>query len=158
CEIYRGFRNAIANYASTDPGGLKHHWLEGWGAKVTLLLQVDETGGLSPVVTFNTPYANALRTFPTGTVTTPQSFARGGSASLTSKETRKETITSTYAYPDLGKELAPPPSGSCANEAGILIHSDLKIGDFIDSKAFLAGVPGAVGTPTAPPYSAFTDE
>src|SRR5262249_27411024 len=25
-------------------------------------------------------------------------------------------------------------------------------------KAFLAGVPGAVGTTTAPPYSAFTDE
>jgi hypothetical protein len=88
------------------------------------------------------PFENAIAHFPNGNVTTPQSFALGLGLQFSADATRKETIGFTYSFADLLSDR--DIKGDCDNENGVLIHSDLKIGQFIVNKAFLAKVPGSV--------------
>jgi hypothetical protein len=145
CELHKGVQDALINYADKDSGKGEVDWLKGWGAKVTFTLTVDEKGGVSPGLTFVSPYEISSQTV---------SLGLGGS--LSSEATRKETIGYTFAFSDL---LKGTPIKECSNENGTVIHSDLKISEFIDSKAFLARVPGSVSANSdKAPYSTFSDQ
>jgi hypothetical protein len=169
CEIYNGFAKAINGVKENDETlrGAGKYWLESWGAQVTLTLQADETGGITPIVGFNAPYANKILNFPNGAVTIAQSFSLGIGANASSHATRKEAIGFTYAFADLNAHYNAPktpgaiagwdrktpwvdgapwdgtrplPIRQCANAGGHLLYSDLKIVDFVNAKAEITTV------------------
>jgi hypothetical protein len=123
---------------------------EAWGTSVTLTIQVDEQGGLSPGVSTVEPFKNAISVFPTaqgGNVVTPQNFTFGIGANASAHATRSETIQFTYANYALlenakhwDAEYSTAPEGiSCAEGLnGVMIESDLAIDQFIMDKAFIA--------------------
>lgn len=158
CELHIGVQNFLDSRLGESPRG---QFIRDWGAQVQLKIQVDEMSGLTPGVTLNTPFENSIKTFPIGgNVTTPQSFALGLGASGTAHATRVETISFTYSFRDLLAEPLPQ-GGQCNYENGILIQSDLKIGQFIFDKMVIAtapGVPEAFITKTASPFSVFSDD
>lgn len=159
CELHKAVQDTLAEYSYSGPNsGNGIDWLRSWGAKVSFGLTVDEKGGLNPGLTFIEPIETKLFKFPTGTVTAPQSFSFGLGLQASSDATRKETIGFTYAFQDLLKER--PIDGPCDNENGVLINSDLKIGEFISNKAFIAKVPGTVEAqkPGDSPFTTFTYE
>jgi hypothetical protein len=145
CELHKGVQDTLNDplFSSAAPvPGNSINWLRTWGAKVTLELTVDEKGSLNPGISLVEPFsAPSKGLFSLG-------IGVGGSADAT----RKETIGFQYAFADLLAEG--DINGPCANEKGILIHSDLKIGDFIKNKAFVARVPGTIVSP----YTAFNYE
>jgi hypothetical protein len=153
CELHKGVQDALAHQAVL---GYRVDWLKTWGAKVTLTLTADEKGGLAPGLTYSTPYDSVVKKLASGDMTIPQSFSLAVGASASADATRKEAIGFTYAFSDLLNER---PIQTCDNENGVVIHSDLKIGDFINSKVFIASIPGSVGEgSSASPYSTFSDE
>jgi len=160
CELHKGLQETLAQYGQNGPYyGNSIDWIRKWGAKVTLTLTVDEKGGLNPGLTFFAPMANRVFTFNSGgPVTRAQNFTLGLGLQASADATRKEAIGFTYSFADLLAEN--PIRGKCDNENGILIHSDLKIGEFIENKAFVAKVPGSVTTAKAgeSPYSTFSYE
>jgi hypothetical protein len=144
CELTKVVQEAVDKYDPDTPGMFKQErWLRSWGALVTFKLTVDEKSGLGPSVNF-TP------------IPSPFSLALG--ASGTADATRTETIAFSYAFSDLLKENKRHPLRSCTeNENGVFIKSDLKIGQFIENKTFVASVPGTtLNPPTASPYSTFS--
>jgi hypothetical protein len=158
CELHKGVQDTLANSGKGAFSGKSVDWLNKWGAKVTLALTVDEKGGLNPGLTFMQPMQNEMFKFPTGNVTQSQSFSLGLGIQASSDATRKETIGFTYAFADLLKKK--PITEACSDENGMLINSDLKIGQFIENKAFIAKVPGTVNPSKKgdSPFSAFTYE
>jgi hypothetical protein len=128
----------------------------GWGALVTLKLQVQDQSGLNPGVSLTKPLENAIFKFPSGgNVTSPQSFSLGLGLTAGATATRVETISFTYVFSDIISE-----KGDCKKlETGLMIESDLKIEQFITDKATIA-VTGeaASGNRNFPPYSAFQDD
>jgi hypothetical protein len=149
CELTLGVHDTIAYF---DGGGLHNNieWLTGWGATVNLKISVDEKSALTPGVTLMDPLQNVITKFPTGNVTSPQSISVGLGVSGSADATRAETIAFTYAFSDLLAEYKRHPIASCSeNERGVMIMSDLKIGQFIFNKAFIASIPGSV-EPNAP--------
>ena len=163
CEIHSGLQRVLAANAPKptkevpNPGN-PVDWIRDWGAKVTLALTVDVKGSTNPGVSFLQPLENELFRFSKGgTVTAPQSFALGVGLTASSDATRKETIGFTYSFKDLLAEKHV--TDRCDNEDGILVHSDLKIQEFMTTKAFLARVPGTLGPPSKPgPFTNFTYE
>jgi hypothetical protein len=144
CELHKGIQDTMAMLKSTGryPGN-DIDWLLQQGALVSLKLTVDEKSALSPGVTLNKVLPNAVTTFPVGgNVTTGQSFSLGLGASSSLDATRIETVAFTYSFADLMAEK--PIENPCENEDGVLIQSNLKIGQFILNKMFLAKVPGSV--------------
>jgi hypothetical protein len=150
CEITLGYLNAVQKIG---PGPLHNDisWFDGWGATATLKLTVDEKSSLSPGLSVTKPFENVITTFPTGgNVTSPQSFSFGLGLSGSADATRIETISFTYSFKDLLREYRAHPFSSCKeHEKGIMIQSDLKIGQFIYDKLFIASVPGTI-EPNAP--------
>ena len=148
CEIHLGVQDALAN---PMPNGNSIAWLKDWAAKVSMTLTVDEKGALAPGLTFSSPFEKASQTF---------SMDLGAAAST--QATRKETIQFTYAFDDLLNEGKI--KGPCSNEDGVLVHSDLKIHEFIMNKVMVAQISGSVvaGAPPPPnvgsPYSTFSDQ
>ncbi|WP_149529911.1 hypothetical protein [Tardiphaga sp. P9-11] len=129
CELREGVRSAIK--AQRDKvGGPTVDWLIDWGAKVNLNIVADEKGSLAPGASLTQMYGLNKFTF-------------GGGLDLSSNATRDETVEFTYAFAEL---LAQSPK-SCTPEDAILIKSNLKIGDFINNKADLAGAPGVARMP-----------
>lgn len=129
CELREGVRSAIK--AQRDKiGGPSVDWLIDWGAKVNLNIVADEKGSLSPGASFSRLYGT-------------NKFSFGAGLDLSSSATRDETIEFTYAFAEL---LAQSPE-SCMPEDVIHIKSNLKIGDFINNKADLAGAPGVAKLP-----------
>ena len=164
CELTRSVYQLLVSPPLKKPGGkafvddghghdISTRWLKNWGAKIQMTLTVDEKGGLAPGLTYNSPFEKA-----------GQTFSLGLGASASADATRQETITFTYAFDDLLRPHLPKdPSADpnpafaprpCDNEGGVLIHSDLKIGDFIASKVFLAMVPGTIIPGTIDPDEA----
>ena len=152
CELHKGVQEVLRN---PPKEGYSVEWIRKWGAKVTLTVTVDEKGGIAPGVTFNTIHPSAITKFYNGNVTTPQTYSLALGFSGSADATRKEAIAFTYAFEDLLKDS--PIERDCENETGLLIHSDLKIAEFIANKAFIASIPGSAGGPGAP-YSTFSDE
>jgi hypothetical protein len=128
----------------------------GWGASVTLKIQVQEQIGVNPGVSLTTPLENSVRMFPAGgNVVVPQSFSLGLGLTGGATTTRVETISYTYVFTDLIKEVE-----SCKKfETGFMIQSDLKIEQFMTDKATIVG-PGeaATGNREYPPFSTFQDD
>jgi hypothetical protein len=128
----------------------------GWGANVTFKIQVQDQSSLNPGVSFTNPFENHIKTFPTGgNVVSPQSFSFGLGLTGGATATRVETISYTYIFSDLIKEVE-----DCKKfETGFTIQSDLKIQQFITDKATSVG-PGeaATGNGQYPPFSTFQDD
>jgi len=134
CEIRTGVENALYDKRFNPPTsttGKSPDWLLKWGAKVSYVLTGDDKASLNPGVSWENPFRK-MNTFV--------SLAFGVQSSAES--TRKETGAVTYAFSDLLKQQP------CNPPKGILIHSDLKIPEFISDKVFITRVPGTV--PTAP--------
>jgi hypothetical protein len=118
--------------------------LRKWTAKVTLTLTIDEKSGLNPGVSYFKPLANAIASFSPfagQNVSIARNFTLGGGLTASADATRKETLGFTYTFKDLLSER--PIDGPCDNENGILIR-DLKIGQFIANKVFIANIPSSV--------------
>lgn len=135
CEIHR----------AVDPKlhGDTVAWLSNWNAKVSMVLTADEKGSLNPGFSLTEPFQNPAK---------GQFFSVAGGVNASADTTRKETVGFTYSIKDLLEKPSIP--GKCANEDGVLVHSDLKIGDFVQAKSNLTTIPGTISGP----YTAFTYE
>jgi hypothetical protein len=70
----------------------------GWIAQIALSLQVDESSALTPSLTINQFYANAVKTFGVGnTVTVPQTFNLALGGTLSSTATRIDKFNPQYS-------------------------------------------------------------
>lgn len=129
CELHKGVQDVLYKYReSPDYIGKSVNWLTGWGAAVTLKITADEKSSLNPGFSMPVvPHAERL--------------ALGGGIQASANATRAETIGFTYRFDDL---LAEGPIAQCNRSGPIIVTSDLKIGEFIENKAFLAAVPGTV--------------
>lgn len=147
CELRLGVKRVLVTF----PQNGKYNdvtWLASWGALVTLKITVDEKSSASPGVSL---------------VGVPNFSAPLG-ASGAADATRIETIAFSYSFADLLAEDAALAkhhfeTNDCSlNEKGILIESNLKIGDFIRDKMIVAANPGAVQGKTAgaSPFSVFS--
>jgi hypothetical protein len=134
CEIHAGVQTALYEpwFFPHDPtkGYKSVDWLLGWGAKVTYVLTVDEKSQFNPGLSWRNPL---------GKVGTFETISGGVQTSADAQ--RKETGAVTYAFADLLKET---PIKTCADQDGFLIHSNLRIAEFISNKIFLTRVPGTV--------------
>jgi hypothetical protein len=74
-----------------------------WGAQISLLLQVDEAAALNPGVALTKPLENAISRFPSGNVTTAQSFSLGLGGTLSSSSTRIDKFDPYYPISFLRK-------------------------------------------------------
>lgn len=154
CEIHQGVYDTLYDpnfYPSTPTNGKSVEWLRDWGAKVTYIITVDEKSSFNPGVSYKNPFRK-MGTF----------FSLGGGLQISSEAQRRETGAVTYDFKDLLKD--PRPS-NCEVRNGVLIHSNLKIADFISNKVFTTRVPGTVPTTlhvidTSKPQvlNAFSDE
>jgi hypothetical protein len=157
CEIHAGVQTALYDpryYPYNAKRGDKNvDWLRGWGAKVSYVLTVDEKSQLNPGLSWKNPL------IPTGTF---QSISGGLQTSAEAQ--RKETGAVTYAFADLLNET--PITDGCVDQNGFLIHSNLRIAEFISNKVFLTRVPGTypdkpnTTDPSSKPQivNAFSDE
>ena len=106
------------------------YWLKRYGAIVTLKLVVEDQSALSPNASFLTPLANM------------QSFMLGLGGSGTANATRTETIQFMFAdgelYNDAIQNVRAGLTDCQGWQKGVLIESNLKIGQFIYDKAFAA--------------------
>lgn len=150
CELTLGYINATS-YINSSPLHNDISWFSKWGATASLKLTADEKSTLSPGVSLTKTFPNVVTPFPTGgNVTSPQSFMLGLGLSGSADATRVETIAFTYSFADLIDAYNRHPISSCTeNENGVMIMSDLKIGQFILDKLFIASVPGSI-QPNAP--------
>jgi hypothetical protein len=137
CELREGVRKAIRELRSDGSRPYNVDWLWGWGAKVNLDITADEKGSINPGASFKHFYG-------------ADKFTLGAGGNFSSNATRDEIVEFTYAF----SELLAQPERQCTHVDNILIKSDLKIGEFILNKAFLATVPGVARTP----YSVFNEK
>jgi hypothetical protein len=160
CEIAKG----IWRVAHSQ---LKHvAWLyhSDWGTSATLTLTFEDESGLTPNATFTTPLANWTHAFSNGTVSIAQSTSLAVGASGTANSTRTETIQFTYTNKDLlywaNAQLASDPNTCEKTNQGILIHSDLKIDQFIYDKMTIAALGNDIGRVNRdwPPFNTFQEQ
>jgi hypothetical protein len=159
CELHYGAQLALEAFPGPGKGGVGGYgveWLKDWEAKVSLKVTVDEQQGLSPGVTYKEPLSNAL-TFFGGTVA--QNFSLSGGLSVSSKATKVETIGFSYTFADLLSD-GRISDGECKHAIqNKIVVNDLKIGEFILNKAYVANHTDAVvQNGTDAPYSAFSYE
>jgi hypothetical protein len=107
-------------------------WLKKLGAQVTLKLIVEDQSSLNPNATFLAPFGfRGVNSFTLGI---------GGTGAANA--TRTETIQFTYSNGELWSEIprdARVGLNDCQSfQKGVLIDSDLKIGQFIYDKAVVA--------------------
>jgi hypothetical protein len=153
CELAKGFVDARRQFLKADQAAYAD-WLLNWGAKVTLKLTVDEKTSLAPGITLTKTLQNAVIAFPqNGNVTAGQSRSLGLGGTFSADGTRIETIGFRYRFRAIVNEHGGAqhidPDTKCENENGVLIHSDLKIREFIVNKLLVASVPGSVLVSTA---------
>jgi hypothetical protein len=102
-----------------------------WAVQVTLDLQVDESSALNPGVAWNTVLPNVLTRFPSGTVTSPQSFSLGFGGTLSSQGTREDKFGN---YWNLDK-LRHFNGGTCPEApqpgSSLLLESELGISQWL---------------------------
>lgn len=123
-----------------------------WGTQITLKLTWDELSGLSPTLSFINP------------MSAMQSFSLGIGGSATAHATRLETVTFLFenrallAAAKLNRMKGV--NQDCSQrERGIMIDSDLRIGEFIYDKATLAATSVATTVdPSKPQFSTFQED
>jgi hypothetical protein len=126
-------------------------WLDSWTAKADLTLQVNETGGITPNVTFSQPLKNAFsgesgpsnvlfstgQAGPTSTVTAiPQSFNLGIGATYSGQAFRTETVSFALSLREL-KTWRRDGRGKvekvCLRRMGTDLADNLDLGSWIDA-------------------------
>jgi hypothetical protein len=155
CELHLAVQKIFKSYAKGNYTGNDISWFKKWGAKVNMKITVDEKSALKPGASFKKLLPTAHTTLANGEVLdTAQSFSLGLGLNVSSDATRVEQVEFTYRFKDL---LAERPIVSCEQQGNFLIKGDLKIGQFINNKIFLAAVPGTVTPPYGGvPYSVFS--
>jgi hypothetical protein len=144
CEI----RNGVFYAGSLPNVG----WLSKWGTTATLKLTVEDLNGVGPNASWPTP-------LPKG-----QSFTFGAGLSGSANATRLETIAFTYSNAELiaeaKKDLAATGKLSCSDlQDGVMIQSNLKIGQFIYDKASISSTGEATSKhPNTPPFSTLQED
>lgn len=155
CEIENGIY--LASEIVHDGNNNVPYLSTSWGTQITLKLTWDEMSGVAPGLSFIHPLSNM------------QSRSIGIGGAVTAHATRVETVTFLFANADLLKSAnayrnipankAKALPDCSVRETGTMIHSDLKIADFIVDKATLAST-GITSTddPSDPPFSTFQEE
>jgi len=129
CELHKGVQDVLYKYRNSGQYlGKSAEWLTRWGAAVTLKITADEKSGIKP--------GFSIASFPHA-----ERLSLSGGIEASANATRAETIGMTYRFDDL---LAEGWIDECDRSGPVIITSDLKIGQFIENKAFLAAVPGTV--------------
>jgi hypothetical protein len=147
CELEQGLYEAqkLPNF----------RWLDNWGVEVTLALTADELNQLNP---------SASVVQPIGTAASMQSFTFGFGASGTAHSTRLETIAYTLSTARLladAKKQAASHNGlvDCSSDQhGVMIQSNLKVGQFIYDKLSIEPNQVTHGNPYWPPFNTFQDQ
>jgi hypothetical protein len=134
CEI----RNGIWK-ASQLPNSA---WLKTYGGQVTLKLVVQDQSALNPNASFLTLFG----------LKGAESFTLGIGGSGSANATRTEQIQYSYADGELWREAQIDarrgvPQNCESFQKGVLIDSNLKIGQFIYDKAVVAAAPGSQSKP-----------
>ena len=137
CELGQAVRTLIEKdkvtaQQSYPPQRPRLSFLDKWGAQATLTFVVDEKSNLTPGVSFINPLQNAKTDFPTGVLTTPQSFSLGLGGNLSTGATRTSTLSLFYTFRDLLNKH--PVNRSCPPQSvdGILFAaSDLKLREWL---------------------------
>jgi hypothetical protein len=145
CELHKGVQDVLDYYKNSPAQLARIEWIRKWGAMVQLKITADELGGISPGVSFIEPFVNS------------QSATLGLGASESTHGTRIETISFAVSFKELLSERR---IERCDNENGVMIQSDLKIGQFIFDKAFISTVGGSAEPyiSKGPPYTVISDE
>lgn len=159
CQLAMAVTEAVkfdeANAANVPPE-LRAKWLSEWGAKVSLVLSVNNKNNVSPNLTFTNPLENAVTVFSkNGNVTTGQNRSVGLGFSWSADATRTETIGFFYSFKDLLASNIDPEK--CKPSTGPYLSSDLKIRDFLMKGIDISFQPGAIIRKEGQsPYSTFT--
>lgn len=142
--------------ASNVPPERRAAWLGQWGAKVSLVLSVNNKNNFSPSLSLTKPLENAVTVFTkNGNVTTGQNRSLGLGFTWSADATRTETIGFYYSFEDL-KKLALDPT-KCKPNTGPYLASDLKIDDFLMKGLDMSFQPDAMLRKDGEsPYTTFT--
>jgi hypothetical protein len=167
------------------PEPLSAAWLDKWGAKVSLKVQVEEAGTFAPNVLITDNLSNHISTFTKGgNVTFARSFTMPLALVGTAKATRTETVGFYYKFADLKAaqeadwkarnglpaDLQISPKlrndlrdtylkSSCPKSDGSGMEGDLKIEDFLRSNVLAGSIPGVIPRQGgATPYDTFNYE
>lgn len=148
CELALAFYNVFHSVQEKNRNPLD--FFASWAAKATLKLIVDEKSNISP----------SFAATPTGV------FSVGGGVTLSAQATRTETIGFFLLLSDLfeksqkNQPLRLKPPTPCKQKSPILIQSDLKMEQWIESLAMLATAPESISDPfkTGGPLDATSHE
>ena len=137
CETAEGLTYALKHWDLP--------WLKDWGTSITLTITDLDQSGLSAGVTAINPLLNSTPKYPAGgAVTIAQMFSLGVGGSAAANATRTETIQYTYTNMDLleyARQANLQSSADCLKFQHLpQIDGDLKIREFINDKAELAGL------------------
>lgn len=158
CELHLAVQRIQDEAARNDGphGGNSLAWLETWGAKVSLQMQVNVKSTVSPGLSVTDILENVVKVFPAnGDVTIGRNRALGFGATFASDVTRTETIGYFYKFSELsgeGRLSVPGPDGTpmtpidtaFCGPIDIVDKDDLQIYDFLHSKIMLAVRPDAL--------------
>jgi hypothetical protein len=161
CQLATAVADAVkldqAN-AGTAPAALRATWLRDWGAKVSLVMSVNNKNNVSPSLSFTNTLENAVTVFTqNGNVTTGQNRSVGLGFNWSADATRSETIGFFYSFKDLLDSAIDP--AKCKPSMGPYLSSDLRISDFLTKGVDISLQPGAIIRKAGEsPYSTFTYE
>jgi hypothetical protein len=145
--------------------GVQHSrlpWLADWGSSATLTISAENQSSLNPSTLLTQPFENVLHHFPSGLVTSNQSFSLAAGLNASANTTRVETIQFTMLNSvliDWAKRNAQTAQSCTDLETGPMIDGDLKIRQFINDKAMIArlGTPASYTPWQWPIYNTFTE-
>lgn len=125
-----------AEPGQTPPKYQTLEWFDSWVVQVNLKLNIVEDTSLTPGVSLNTVMPSAVTTFPgAAAVTTPQSYATGLGATLSSTATRTDQLNMFFTVHELrgGRSARELPCTTSPARADFFVQSDLKIYDWLSA-------------------------
>jgi hypothetical protein len=138
CEITEAVKYVVATdkrLAAANGGVRQAAWFDGWGVQTTLLLTIDEKGGINPTVSW----------LPPSPVTSV--FSLSGTATLSSDANRVDKLNS---YDTVKKFLAAP---ECKRPGGaFLLQNDLGLREWLEY-VILGANTGVITFPTAASFN-----
>jgi hypothetical protein len=134
CELGKAVYDVIMEHQENN--GNPVGWLADWGAKATLKIIVEEKSNLSPSVL----------------VTPPGAFSLNANGSLSTDATRTETITFYYIFAEMvfdpkTHRLPAQEPNVCQHYSDILIESDLKLNEWVETVGLIPSTPKTVSDP-----------
>ncbi|MFD1951545.1 hypothetical protein ACFSGX_12295 [Sphingomonas arantia] len=157
CQLASAVHQAVAfdKLNAHKPPELRAKWLSEWGAKISLVLSVNNKNAFAPGLTLNHPLANAVTVFGSGDVTTAQNRSVGLGFTWSADATRTETIGFFYSFKELLESPIKPEL--CEPSIGPYLSSDLKIAEFLLKGVDISMQNGAVTRKAGEsPYETFT--